>query len=604
MVSFTDAGKALMDELCKKLAGAGVFSETANETADVSANASAEGCEELSTWAEAHFQTGNVLVFIGACGIAVRTIAPLVTDKTKDPAVLVIDEKGNTVIPILSGHIGGGVEAADMIAELLHAKAIHTTASDVNGLFAVDVFASKKNLTINDLSLAKSFTANLLKTRRGICVIESEFTDAFPELINDLPEEISLQNMPNHDREKDTDLSENLPKFILAPTTRCADTLQLIPKCIVAGMGCRKGKSIDELYAFMMASLAQANIDPAAVCAIATSDVKREEAGLIALAEKLGVPLVTFSAEELMAQTGDFDVSEFVEKVTGSDNVCERAVAAYGCKKMLVKKQAENGMTFAAGLVGAQTAKKKKQLYIVGIGPGNRDDMTVRALKTLAESTVIAGYTVYCDLVRPLFPEKKYISTTMTKEEERVKLAFDEANTGAVVSIVCSGDAGVYGLAGLAFSMAENYPDVEVSVIPGVTAALSGAAILGAPLIHDFCVISLSDRLTPWETIEKRLRAAAEADLSIVIYNPESKSRSGYLKRACEILLEHVDGSRVCGVARNIAREGESREVMTLSELSRMHVDMFSTVFIGNSTTENIADHMVTPRGYRQKNKE
>ena len=254
------------------------------------------------------------------------------------------------------------------------------------------------------------------------------------------------------------------------------------------------------------------------------------------------------------------------------------------------------------------------KLYVVGIGPGSFENMTVRAVNALKECDVIAGYTVYCDLVRPHFPDKDYISTPMMGEEKRVKMALDKCQEGKNVCLICSGDAGVYGLAGLAVSMAEDLGSkelvadegevldkIQVEIIPGVTAAISGAAILGAPLIHDFCLISLSDRLTPWELIEKRLRLAAEADMTIVLYNPESKSRAGYLRKACDILLEACDGSRVCGVAGEIGREGEYCHVMSLNDLRDYTADMFTTVFIGSSGTRQVGDKMVTPRGYESE---
>ena len=244
---------------------------------------------------------------------------------------------------------------------------------------------------------------------------------------------------------------------------------------------------------------------------------------------------------------------------------------------------------------------KNKKLWVVGIGPGKIEEMTIRAKDVLAECDVIAGYTVYCNLVMPYFPEKDYISTPMMQEEKRVQMALEKADEGYEVALICSGDAGVYGMAGLALAASKDYPQVEVEVVPGVTAALSGAALLGAPLIHDFCLISLSDRLTPMELIEKRLRAAADADMVIVLYNPESKSRSGYLAHACDVLLEKLPGDRVCGIARNIGRDGEVKEIMTLEKLKEYSADMFSTVFIGNSSTQNIDDFMVTARGYKSE---
>ena len=238
------------------------------------------------------------------------------------------------------------------------------------------------------------------------------------------------------------------------------------------------------------------------------------------------------------------------------------------------------------------------KLYVVGIGPGKFEGMTHEAARALKESDMIVGYTVYVDLVKDHFPDKPFLTTPMRREVERVELALSEAAKGQTVAMVCSGDAGVYGMSGLVEELAVKYPGVEVETIPGVSAVLSGAAILGAPLMHDFAVISLSDLMTPWTIIEKRLRAAAGADFVICLYNPSSHKRKDYLQRACDIVLETASPETVCGIARNIGREGEATQVLTLRELRDTSVDMFSTVFIGNSQTKVIGGKMVTPRGY------
>lgn len=239
------------------------------------------------------------------------------------------------------------------------------------------------------------------------------------------------------------------------------------------------------------------------------------------------------------------------------------------------------------------------KLIVVGIGPGDWEDMTVRADRALRSCDVIVGYHVYVDLVRDRYPDKEFLTTGMTRETDRCRMALEAAREGKTVAMVCSGDSGIYGMAGLIYELRGEAAEPEVEVIPGLTAACSGGALLGAPLTHDFAVISLSDRLTPWETIERRLSAAASADLSIVLYNPASHGRPGHLRRACDILLETLPPQRLCGVARNIRRSGESAQVMPLGELRDFPADMFCTVFIGNSQTRTIGELLVTPRGYR-----
>ena len=288
-ICFTENGKKLMARL---------------------STGSIEKTPSLKDWTSENFKQGNVLVFIGAMGIAVRAIAPFCKDKTKDAAVIVIDEKGTFVIPVLSGHIGGGVEAAKDIATKIGAVPVITTATDVNNEFAVDVFAKKNNLGIDDLKKAKDFSMTLLSGR-----------DA---------------------------------QFIVSPNKKDGSELKLIPKCVVIGMGCRKGKSADELYEFLCEVLDEKNIDLRSIKALVSADKKKDEEGLIQLAGRLGVPFVTYSSDVLMEQEGEYEHSDLVMEVTGADNVCERSLCAYGCKNIIKKKTKKNGMTIAIGMVDVQ----------------------------------------------------------------------------------------------------------------------------------------------------------------------------------------------------------------------------------------------------------
>ena len=242
------------------------------------------------------------------------------------------------------------------------------------------------------------------------------------------------------------------------------------------------------------------------------------------------------------------------------------------------------------------------KLYVVGLGPGGSNDMTLRAKAAVEACDLIAGYTVYVDLLRDEFPDKEILTTPMRKEVDRCRKALEAAAEVRNVAMVCSGDPGVYGMAGLIYELAGEFDPIDIEVIPGVSASTGGAAVLGAPLMHDWCTISLSDLLTPWDKIEQRLAAAAQADFVISLYNPSSHKRPDYLQRACDILLAAgKDPQTVCGTVRNIGREGEEANVMTLAELRDTQVDMFTCVFIGNSQTKEIGGHMVTPRGYLQR---
>lgn len=239
------------------------------------------------------------------------------------------------------------------------------------------------------------------------------------------------------------------------------------------------------------------------------------------------------------------------------------------------------------------------KLYVVGVGPGGKKGMTEEARAALEASDAIVGYTTYVKLVAPLFPDKEALSTPMMKEIDRCRMAIERAAEGETVAMVCGGDAGVYGMASPILELAEGDGRVDVEVIAGVSAAQSGAAVLGAPLSHDFAVVSLSDLLTPWEAIEKRLRAVAQADFCLCLYNPRSNKRPDHLARAARILLEELPAEVPCGWVRNIGRDGQQSGILTLGELEAFEADMFTTVFVGNSATRVIDGRLVTPRGYR-----
>lgn len=240
------------------------------------------------------------------------------------------------------------------------------------------------------------------------------------------------------------------------------------------------------------------------------------------------------------------------------------------------------------------------KIYVIGTGPGEASQLTEKALEALNDSELIVGYQVYIDLIKHLIQYKETFSTPMKKEVERCSFAVDAAAAGKKVAVISSGDAGIYGMAGLIFEVLEKRGNhkIQVEVIPGITAATSAAAVLGAPLTHDFAVISLSDLLTPWEIIETRLRLAAQAGFSICIYNPSSKKRGDYLKKACCIIMSEINGETPCGYVRNIGREGQQSRILTLGELAEEQVDMFTTVIVGNKNTRVINNKLVTSRGY------
>ena len=533
----------------------------------------------LKGWTAEHFAQDEALIFVGAVGIAVRAIAPHCRSKAADPAVVVVDEGGNFAVPLLSGHLGGANALARALAKACGAVPVITTATDVNGLFAVDLWAKAQNCAVLEPERIKHVSGALLA---GQTV---RYWSPWP-VAGETPAGVKKADAPE------------AADFALTLTPQ-GGALHLVPRIGVLGVGCRRGTTAQQLKEAFAAFCAASGLSPAAVCAAASIDLKKDEPGLAAFCKAHGWPITFYPADELRAVPGQFTPSAFVASVTGVDNVCERsAVKASG--GMLLLPKTAGRPPLCTRLEDRAMSESKKTVFVVGLGPGGGQFLTVQAQSALQQAEVLCGYTVYIDLVRPLYPEKECYTTGMTREIDRCRWALDTAQAGRDVALVCSGDAGVYGMASPLLELAEEYPDVNVEVVPGLTAALSGGAVLGAPLAHDFCVISLSDRLTPWEVIEKRLACAAQGDFALALYNPSSKGRPDYLQKAVRILLQNGKGAgTLCGVVHSIGRTGQQSSQMTLAELEHTTVDMFTTVFIGNSATRMIGGNMVTPRGYR-----
>lgn len=536
------------------------------------------------------FSSADALIFWCAAGIAVRSIAPYLTHKSRDPAVLVLDEKGTHCISLLSGHMGGANALTGKVSALCGAEPVITTGTETEHRFSVDEFARRNGLAVTDWEKAKHISAKVLAGE--ILTIGSGLKKEQCCPVEGLED----QKWMDGEYPSDADI------WITSSTMPVPNqTLHLIPRNITVGIGCRKGTKLSALRAALDRFLEQTGLDRRGICRIASIDRKMEEQSLIDLASELEVPFVTYSAEELQQVPGEYPSSEFVREITGVDNVCQRSamMGAGSGAVCLAKKTVVDGITIAAARgSAAKSGGTRGTVCAVGIGPGDRDQMTAQALEALRQADLIVGYTTYVDQIRPVFPDKEYAVSGMRQEIPRIREALEEAAKGRNVAVISSGDASVYGMGGLLWELSEQYDNVDVECIAGITAALSGGAVLGAPLGHDFTCISLSDLLTPWDLIRKRLELAAEGDFVIALYNPSSRTRQHRYEEACRILLEHRPSDTVCGWCRNIGRKGEEWKVCALSELEQQPVDMLTTVFVGNSRTRVIRGRMVTPRGY------
>lgn len=511
------------------------------------------------------------LVCFLATGAVVRLIAPLLADKASDPGVVCVDEGGRFAVSLVGGHGGGANELAREVGESLGAEPVVTTATDAVDVPGLDM-------------LGMPVEGDVARVSRALLDGEAVALRA----------EVSWP-LPPLPVAADGDWAIRLTDRLVEPAER---EVVLRPPSLVVGVGASRGAPADEVLALVEGALRDAGLCAASLAELATVDAKAEEPGLLEAAARLGVPLVTFTAGEL-AGVEVPNPSDAPLTAVGTPSVAEAAALVRGGELLVAKRKSERADGRPAMATCAVVRRPGRgRLAVVGLGPGARDLLTPRAKAELRRASVLVGLDQYVDQIRDLLrPGTRILESGLGAEEERARTAVAEARKGNAVALIGSGDAGVYAMASPA--LAEASDDIDVIGVPGVTAALAAAAILGAPLGHDHVSISLSDLHTPWEVIERRVRAAAEADLVVTFYNPRSRGRDWQLPKALAILAEHREPTTPVGVVRNASRPDESGRVTTLGALDPATVDMMTVVTVGNTATRDIAGRMVTPRGYR-----
>lgn len=519
----------------------------------------------------AAFAECEQLVCFLATGAVVRLIAPLLGDKRTDPGVVCVDEGGRFAVSLVGGHGGGANELALEVGEVLAARPVVTTATDSVGVPGLDTLGFP---------------------------VEGDVAGVSRALLDGEP--VAL----------DAELAWPLPPlrvadggaYVIRVSDRAAGPAErevvLRPPSLVVGVGASRGAPVDEVLGLIESAVRDAGLSLKSLAELATVDAKAAEPGIVEAARRLGVPLVTHSAEELAAVEVP-NPSDAPLAAVGTPSVAEAAALVGGGELLVPKRKSERAdgrPSMATCAVVRRLARGR--LAVVGLGPGARDLLTPRARAELRRAAVLVGLDQYVDQIRDLLrPGTLVLESGLGAEEERARTAVAEARKGQAVALIGSGDAGVYAMASPA--LAEASDDIDVVGVPGVTAALAAAAILGAPLGHDHVSISLSDLHTPWEVIERRVRAAAEADIVVTFYNPRSRGRDWQLPKALAILAGHREPATPVGVVRNASRPDESGRLTTLAALDPATVDMMTVVTVGNTATRDIAGRMVTPRGYR-----
>ncbi len=551
----------------------------------------------------------NKTTIIGICSAAilVRSIAPLLQNKQDEPAVIAIDDLAEHVVPLIGGHssstLGNGVEIAQKCAKIIGGESIITTAGDKNFNIALD--SPPKGYTLSNPQHYKSFMSKLLTNNQV----------SYPQELT----WFASSNLPHHpDAELTITVSNQLPNNDEYRLTYC-------PKNIIIGAGCARGAKSGELISLIEAELAALNINHQAIAYIASIDVKSDEAAIHQVAQYFKVEARFFSAETLEGKSHLLKTpSDYVYKQVGCHGVSEgAALAAAGDNATLIcpKVKSLNGTCAIAQSTAAITefsGKSQGRLYIVGMGPGQDSWRVPEATYMLEQAQDWVGYGLYIDLLGDIGKHKTHHQFALGEEEKRVRFALELAAKGSQVALICSGDAGIYAMAALVYELLDLNADkggvsdaakrVNVQMAPGISALQGAAARVGAPLGHDFCTISLSDLLTPWEAIEKRIHAAAKADFVISFYNPVSKKRRTQLAFAKQVLLKYRPNDCPVILASNIGRPNEKIRYVKLIDLNVDDVDMLTLVMVGSSNSVKFSrgngqDYVYTPRGYSKKRK-
>jgi cobalt-precorrin 5A hydrolase/precorrin-3B C17-methyltransferase len=515
----------------------------------------------------------GIVLFL-TTGAAVRLIAPLLENKHRDPGVVTVDDAGNFAVAFCGGHGGGANALAARVAETLGGTPVITTASDSVGVPALDSLGETLGLRLERSSDLASVGAALVSGEEVSLVTDRRLP------LGPLPKNVV--------RTDEWEAPLILISDRLVETPRPSVVYR--PPSLVAGVGCSRGADAEEILALLRRSLADAGLTEKSVAAIASIDVKRDEAGLLEAAEKLDVPIHFHPAEALSVVEAP-NPSELVRGAVGTPSVAEAAVVSSGAELVLEKRKSAN-VTVAIGRLPV-----RGRLALVSLGPGEDTLLPPLAREALATSELVVGLEQYVDRIGHLLrPGTRVLTPPLGNEVARAELALSEARAGGSVALVSSGDVGIYAMASPALELAGE--DVDIVVVPGVTAAQAAASLLGSPLGHDHCSVSLSDLLTSWGEIQARVRAAAEGDFVVSLYNPRSKGRDWQLGKVKEILLEHRPPDTPVGIVKDAYRPTQRIILTDLVSLRPEDVDMLTIVLVGSSQTRVVAGRMVTPRGY------
>ncbi len=614
-ITTTPAGLRALAPLCEKSSEQAMAQLWIAPSLQAEAEALGLDCQlydaSLATFLQDHWQTYEGFVFCLASGAVVRLIAPLLTDKATDPAVVVVDPIGKFAISLCGAHQGGGDRLTHQIGQLLNAQAVITGAANALNLPGIDTLGNPFGWVKGrgdwlgvSAAIARQAPIQILQEAGSTLwqkhlPAEAPFQFGFPEFEDRNSQAAAQARVWISPIKRTFAPSSELPK------------VQWHPRVLWLGIGCERDTDQALIAQAIESVCAQHHLAIEAVAGIATLDLKADEAGLLAYVKEKNWPLRCFSAQELDSIAVP-NPSDVVKNAVGTPSVSESAaiVAAGGnSERLRVKKQVvkQAGMKGAVTVAVAQAAQefsdRPGKLHLVGTGPGSLNQITPAAKAAITDADVVIGYALYIDLIRPLLrPGQIVEGSPITQERQRAERAIELANQGLTVAVISSGDCGIYGMAGLVLEQlrAQSWDgqSPHVQVFPGVSALQSAASRVGAPLMHDFCAISLSNLLTPWEVIQLRLRSAAQGDFIVALYNPKSQTRTEQIIFARDTFLAHRSPDTPVALARSLYRPDEQITLTSLGDMLAHPIDMLTTVIIGNRSSRNYQGWFITPRGY------
>ena len=560
----------------------------------------------------------RAFVFCLATGAVVRLIAPLLEDKSCDPAIVVVDEKGEFVISLCSGHQGKADQLARLVAHQLGATPVLTGASAGLGLPGVDILGvpfgwqrGEGDWTGVSAAVARGEVVQVIQ-EAGSTLWQSHLPKGHPFHFG----------FPEYPATNQEDVPLPKARIWISPTQRRFSPeselpkVQWHPRVLWVGIGCERGTSRQLIETAIQQVCQSHHLAENAIAGIATIDIKADEVGLVELCRDRNLPLQTFPAEFLRSvpvpnpsvvvdkEVGTPSVAEAAAIVAANSNLGAQSLAPLLVEKQIIRAENQSGaVTIAIAQSELEYTGRTGQLLLIGTGPGQLDQMTPAAQTAVSCADAVIGYSLYIDLIAPLLhPGQIVEALPITQERQRAQRAIELAQWGLTVAVVSSGDCGIYGMAGLVLEelRAQGWDGKtpSVKVFPGISALQAAASRVGAPLMHDFCAISLSDLLTPWEVIKKRLIAAAQADFVTALYNPRSQTRTQQIATATAIFLKYRDPNTPVALVRSAYRQDEQITLTTLEKLLETPIDMLTTVLIGNQSTRTHGDWMITPRGY------